>query len=111
MSDDLIAFRVSPEGDPEGTAVHGILEAHLAYQRTKAARYVWVHLLAIAGAVGWLCVLVPGVVPAQVRELVLALWGACGVMVIAMAAAERKWSRRQARLLAKTTIERVSPNP
>jgi hypothetical protein len=112
MMDGFIALRASPERDPEGTAVRAILDAHLAYQRTKAARYFWVHLLAMLGAAGWICVLMPRIVPVEVRELVVALWGACGVVVLAMLAVELKWWRRQARLLARNTaIQRVSADP
>jgi hypothetical protein len=111
MTEELIAFRASPEHDPQGTDVHAVLETHLWYQHTKAARYFWVHLLAVFGALGWLCVLLPGVVPARVGEVGLALWGACGVLVMVMAAREWKWSRRRARLLAQKTIEQVCPGP
>ena len=97
---DLVHFTVSPQDDPLGVATRAILVAHLAHQRTKASRQFWVHLLAVLGGVVVLCLMFPEAGSRELRAGVLALWGACGVCVLATLASERRWHRRETHLLA-----------
>lgn len=94
---DLAQFTASPESR---TAVYAILEAHLTYERAKGARQFWVHLLAAIGSLLAISILSPLTGLAHAQNVLLALWGACGVCVLIAGVLEWKWHRREARLLA-----------
>ena len=96
----LIQFTVSPRNDPSGAETRVLLEAHLLHERSKTTRQFWVHLLAAVGGLVVLCLVFPQAGSPELREALLALWGACCVCVLAAAALEWKWQRREARMLA-----------
>jgi hypothetical protein len=96
---DFIQFTVSPESDPKGEKVRAILDAHLGSAHTRAAREFWVHLLALVGA---LIILLPQATSAEIRAILLALWGVCGVCAVVAAVLEWGWRWREGRLLAAT---------
>ncbi|HEX7407619.1 MAG TPA: hypothetical protein VF515_08220 [Candidatus Binatia bacterium] len=101
---DLIQFAVSPQDDPTGREVRAILEAHIAVERTKAARQFWVHLLAAVGGLIALCMVFPQAGSEQMREALLALWGACCVCALAAGGLEWRWHHREAQLLAANKV-------
>jgi len=98
---DLIQLPVSAQSDPKGEAIRAILNAHLAFEHTRATRQFWVHLSAILGA---LSILLPQATPPQARALVLALWGVCSVCALVAAGFECIWRWRAAHLLAAHQI-------
>ena len=101
---NLIQFTVSPQLPTTSDGVHAILEAHLARERTKAARQFWVHLLALVGGLMGLCLLFPEVASPRLQAVLLALWGACCACALAAAAMEWRWERREAQLLAANRL-------
>ena len=94
---DLIQLPVSPQSDPKGEKLRAILDAHLAFEHTRAARQFWVHLAAVLGA---LIILLPQAASPELRAALLALWGVCWACTIVAAGFEWRWRYRQAQLLA-----------
>jgi len=97
---NLIQFTVSAQRPTAGDDVKAILEAHIARERTKAARQFWVHCLALVGGLMGLCLLFPDLASARLQAVLLALWGAGCACALGAAALEWRWERREARLLA-----------
>ena len=103
---DVIAFRLSPENDTSGAKLDAILRAHWAHQRSKATRYVFVHLVAVLGALVAAGALWPGLAPAQVQHVAVALWVVCGAGALGAGFGEWKCRRRETQLLARNaTLE------
>ncbi len=94
---DPIRFDVSPN---DGGAVRALLQAHLAYEQAKAMRHFWVHVLALLGAVGALCLIFPQWQGTQIRAVLLASWGACVACAAVSGGVEWAWRRRETRLLS-----------
>ncbi len=92
-----IQFKVSPTDCGE---VRAILQAHVAYEHAKAMRLFWVHLLAVVGGVGALCLVFPQWQGGQLRAVLLAFWTACVVCVAISGGVEWVWRRRETRLLS-----------
>jgi len=91
-----IQLPVAPQGDSNGDELRALLTAHLAAERTRAARELWIHLSAIIGA---LIILLPQATP-HARAALLALWGVAWACTIVAAAFEWRWRWREAQLLA-----------
>jgi hypothetical protein len=96
---NLIQFPVSAQRPTAGDDVEAILEAHIARERTKAARQFWVHWLALVAGVMGLCLLFPHLASARLEAVLLVLWGAG--YACALFALEWRWERREARLRAQ----------
>lgn len=97
---NLIQFTVSPQPPTGGDDVRAILVAHMARERTKAARQFWVHCLALIGGLLGLCLVFPDLASAQLQAVLLALWGVCCACALGAAAMEWRWQRREDRVLA-----------
>lgn len=101
---EVIAFRLLPENGPDGAKLDAILSAHWAHQRTKATRYVFVHLVAVLGVLVAVGALWPGLAPAQLQHVAVALWAVCGAGALAAGVGEWKCRRRETQLLARNAI-------
>ncbi|HVN85742.1 MAG TPA: hypothetical protein VMW17_12945 [Candidatus Binatia bacterium] len=104
MSDDGIVFRVAADRDPGGLVLGDIVDAHLAYERARAARSFWVNLFALLGIAAGISTLIPEIFGVHVQQSVGAMWAASGVVAIGRVIAERKWARRRSQLLAQNAI-------
>ncbi len=94
---DPIRFNVSAD---DASAVRALLQAHLAYEHAKAMWHFWVHVLAVLGAVGALCLVFPQWQGTQIRPVLLAFWGTCGAGAAVSGGVEWAWHRRETRLLS-----------
>jgi hypothetical protein len=52
-----------------------VLDAQVAYERMRAARFMLVHLLAFVGVVVWILAISPGLLPQRARHFTFILWG------------------------------------
>jgi putative copper export protein len=93
----MLQFTIDNELDPKSASVRRLLEAHLVYQRMSAAKRFSLHLLALVGVVVWIGAMWPTLLPTNLLEYALALWG--GLLLIAVLASfeEWLWQRKVAR--------------
>ncbi len=98
---ELIQLPVTPQSDPKGETLRAILDAHLAFEHTRATRQFCVHLSAV---VGGLNILLPQSASQQLHAVLLAFWGVASVCALVSAAFECLWRARAARLLAASQI-------
>ena len=92
-------FTINRDLDPDRSSLRPLLEAHCKYERMSAAKSRYLHLLAIVGVWVWLGAMWPSLLPAQVEEFVLVVWGAL-LLIAAWASVETwAWHRRMKRYL------------
>ncbi len=71
----ILKFTLDANSHADRSKVRRLLEAQIAYEQMSAARSRFVHLLAVVGAFVWIQVIWPDFVGAQVRLVIVALWG------------------------------------
>jgi membrane protein implicated in regulation of membrane protease activity len=89
----MLQFTTNRDLDPDGASLRKLLEAHVIYERMSGAKKFCLHLLAIVGLVVWVGAMWPAVLPSQVLEPVLALWGGLLFFAILASAGEWLWHR------------------
>ena len=94
-------FTINRDLDPDRSSLRPLLEAHFKYERMSAAKSRYLHLLAIVGVWVWLGAMWPSLLPAQVEEFVLVVWGVL-LLIAAWASVETwAWHRRMTRYLSE----------
>jgi hypothetical protein len=79
---------------PDEETLRGVLAAQFAYERMRAARSWFIHLLAVVGVIIWLETIWPDLIPADIRVFTLAVFG--GILFLSIRAAiEEVVSRRR----------------
>ena len=76
--------------------LQALIEAQLIYERMNEARLFFVHVLAIIGALVWLCICWPTLFSQNTRAFILALWGTCGLATFVVSVWQWVWHRRRA---------------
>lgn len=70
-----LGFTIDKTRDPDGETLRSVLAAQFAYERMKAARSWFSHLLAVTGVVIWLQAIWPDLVHADIRFFTLTVFG------------------------------------
>ena len=96
MKDEVVILRASQSADPGGARFHGAIQAHFAWERARGVRELVVYVLAILSAPVWLAAVRPQWLPAQMKDLALALWAVTFVGCVMAAWAEWKGQRHLA---------------
>jgi len=96
VKDDLVILRAPESRDPGDSRFRGVIEAHFAWERARGVRDLVIYILAILSAPVWLAAVRPQWLPAQVKDLALALWAVSFVGFLMAAASEWKWQRQRA---------------
>lgn len=90
----ILQFRIDRNSDPDRSELRSVLETQFTYERMKAARSWFTHLLAVTGVVIWLEAIWPDLLPADIRFFTLAVFG--GILFLSIRAAiEEVVSRRR----------------
>jgi hypothetical protein len=95
-----LGFTIDKTRDPDGETLRGVLAAQLAYERMRAARSWFIHLLALVGVIIWLEAIWPDLVAADVRVFTLAVFGGILFLSIRTVIEEVVSRRRLARYIA-----------
>lgn len=95
-----LGFTIDKTRDPDGETLRSVLAAQFAYERMKAARSWFSHLLAVTGVVIWLEAIWPDLIPADIRFFTLAVFGGILFLVIRAAIEEVVSRRRLKRYIA-----------
>jgi hypothetical protein len=98
--DVILQFTIDKDNDPDRSKLRAILQAQLAYERMRAARSWFIHLLALVGVIIWLEELWPDLVPADVRFFTLAVFGGILFLSIRTTIEEVVSRRRLTRYIA-----------
>ena len=89
-----MGFTIDKTRDPDGETLRSVLAAQFAYERMRAARSWFTHLLAIVGVIIWVEAIWPDLMPADIRFFTLAVFG--GILFLSIRAAiEEVVSRRR----------------
>ena len=96
----MLQFIVSTDPDHE-QSLRPLLEAHNSYERMRARRYFFVHVLALVSVFVWLGACWPWLLSTEARVLIAEFWGAVLFIIIVTGAEEWKWYRRLVRFVAK----------
>ena len=97
MSEELFVFERSPENDPRGSKLRGVLTAHFALEAALARRLVLGWSFVVASIVGAILLARPPASP-FLRTLALFAWLVTGFGALAAARSARRWRRRRAEL-------------
>jgi hypothetical protein len=92
-------FKVPPGADKK--KLQALVDAQLTYERVNEARLFFVHVLAIIGALVWLCLGWPALFSQSARAFILALWGTCSFATLAVSVHQWVWRQRRAHRLAE----------
>ena len=92
-------FTINRDLDPDRSSLRPLLEAHCKYERMSAAKSRYLHLLAIVGVWVWLGTVWPSLLPAQVEEFVLVVWGVLLLIAAWVSVETWAWHRRMTRYL------------
>jgi hypothetical protein len=95
MAYDLIAIRPSEKRDPDGSKLREVLNSHLALERARSSRVVWVHAMAGLSIPVWLACLWPSCLSGTNRRLLLGGWAMVATMVLLRLVAEWRWRLRR----------------
>jgi hypothetical protein len=76
----MLRFVIDKKGDPDRTKLREVLEAQLTYERGRAARSWFVHLLAVVGVILWIESIWPDLLSPNIRFFSLVVFG--GVLFI-----------------------------
>jgi hypothetical protein len=98
--DVILQFTIDKDNDPDRSELRAILQAQLAYERMRAARSWFIHLLAVVGIGIWLEAIWPDLVSAEVRFFTLAVFGAILFLTIRTVIEEVVSRRRLKRYVA-----------
>jgi hypothetical protein len=90
----MLQFTINRDLDPDGASLRRLLEAHVIYERMSGAKKFSLHLLAIVGVVVWVGAMWPALLPSQVLEPALALWGVLLFLAILASVEEWLWHRK-----------------
>jgi hypothetical protein len=71
----MFQFRFDSKLDPDGSKLRALLKAQIAHEHLSGFRSLYIHLMAIAALPLWLQAIWPNLFPAEIRLLILALWG------------------------------------
>jgi hypothetical protein len=85
----MLQFTVNRELGSDEPSVRRLLEAHAVYARMSAAKRFSLHLLALVGVVVWIGAMWPALLPGNLLESALAVWG--GLLFIAVLASVEEW--------------------
>ena len=85
-------FTINRDIDSDGS-LRPLLEAHFKYERTSDAKSFYLHLLAIVGVLVWLAAIWPSLIPGELEEFVLIVWGA--LFFVAVWASVEAWTCRR----------------
>ena len=89
---DLVAFRLAPGQDPDGSKLRAVLEAQRDWEAARARRATLVGVLALLSAlVGYVEANRSGA--GRLEPAAVAAWTVCAMAVVAAALAERNCSR------------------
>ena len=94
-------FTINRELDPDGSSLRPLLEAHDKYERVSAAKSRYLHLLAIVGVLVWLEAIWPSLLPVQLEEFVLMIWGALLLLAVWASIATWTWHRKMTHYLSE----------
>jgi hypothetical protein len=89
-----------PSGADE-KKLQALIEAQLIYERMNEARLFFIHVLAINGALVWLCICWPTLFSQNAQAFILALWSTCSVATLAVSVCQWVWPHRRARRLTE----------
>jgi DNA-binding GntR family transcriptional regulator len=92
-------FKVPQRADKK--KLQALIEAQLIYERINEARLFFVHVLAIIGALVWLCLCWPTLFSQHTRAFILALWSTCGLATLAVSLCQWVWRHRRTLRLAE----------
>ncbi len=92
-------FTVPPGADKK--KLRALIEAQFIYERMNEARLFFIHVLAVIGALVWLCICWPTLFSQDTRAFILALWSTCSLATLAVSVLQWVWYRRRAHRLAE----------
>ena len=94
-------FTIHSDIISDRSSLRPLLEAHLKYERMSAAKSRYLHLLAIVGVWVWLGAMWPSLLPVQVEEFVLVLWGVLLLIAVWASVETWAWHRKMTRYLSE----------
>ena len=92
-------FKVPPGADKK--KLEALVATQLMYERLNEARLFCVHVLAIIGALVWLCLGWPVLFSQHARAFILALWSTCGLATLGVSICQWVWHHRRSHRLAE----------
>ena len=95
-------FKVPPGADKR--KLQALIEAQLTYERINEARLFFVQVLALIGALVWLCLGWPTLFSQNARAFILALWGTCSLATFAVSVRQWVWYQRRAHRFAEYEV-------
>jgi membrane protein implicated in regulation of membrane protease activity len=93
----MLEFTINRDRDPNRASLRRLLEAHVIYERTAAAKEFSLHLLAIVGVVIWVGAEWPAFLSPQLLDSALAIWVGLLFFAILASIEEWLWHRKVAR--------------
>jgi hypothetical protein len=108
VPEEFILVKPSPEKDPDGSKLDGVLAAQIAIHEARTRRDAWMHLLALTSIPVWFIAAWPAQPSEGARSVVLAAWATCFAVVLAFVAREWRSRRRQVALLEALRATRSS---
>jgi len=100
----VLEIRTAPKTDPDGRRMRELLEAIAQVERYAVLHALTVHALAAIGAVLWLGVAFPSILPDGVRRFTLACFAAIGAVTVAVLVLERRWQNVQRRRMSENDV-------
>jgi hypothetical protein len=97
-----LGFNLDKTRDLDEETLRSVLAAQFAYERMRAARSWFIHLLAVVGVIVWLEAIWPELAPADIRVFTLAVFGAILFLSIRTVIEEVVSRRRLKRYVAST---------
>jgi hypothetical protein len=97
----IVELRINKARDPDRSKLRALLETEFSYERMRTARILFVHLVALLGAVVWLDAVWPGLFSGDMRFFVLTVWAAAVCVALFVAMEELIWRRRLSRLTSE----------
>jgi hypothetical protein len=85
----MLQFTMNRDLRANEASVRRLLEAHVVFERMSAAKRFSLHLLVLVGVVIWIGAMWPALLPGNLLETALAVWG--GLLFIAVLASVEEW--------------------
>ena len=97
---ELISFQWSRESDPDGSKFRGLLQAQFAWEMARARRELFLYVVVIVSALGWLIEVWPHAAD-SLRRLAVLGWPLAAFGLVATACSEWRWQRKRAAYLTE----------
>jgi hypothetical protein len=110
MREDLFLLHRSTDVDRDGSKLHGVLAAHLAFERARGVRELIVHGLLALSLPVWIAAARPEWMSADSKRLALAAWLVAAVGLVFAFGSERRWHRRCMALTEQRPAGREPPS-